>query len=641
MRPAHRRTSTRIVILTCVLICSSCASALWADVLESARMLPDDTMILVSVESVTGLRAAVEKTSLYALFKDPAMQEVLRDAPRKASEQIDKGVKDLWQKMKLENPPQQIPYPEGRVVLGASMVAPAVEDANSEPKVRLIALADMGSRASQVAGLLRDLSAGIANMGDTMQKKDIAGVEMNIRVPKQDANEPTICFGAKDGWLVVTVDETHRMDFVESVVRRVGRTVPGNLAEKTTLATAARTLGDAQVFAFVNADAIRSLIVNDAKNKAAVEKMIKGLGFDNVTGVAMAARVAGDRSQDLCTKTLIGIQGPKTGIPALLAASPGPLRLNDRLVTRDIVGFVYANYEIPRFFDEIGKIVARLAPVDLNMMVQAGMVATVGEGGRPPVQFRDEVLAQLAAPVFLITCKTDFSSQEEDRSYFLGAGSKFLVGTSVRDGRLLDGSLDRIHQAFFRSNPKLRREMLNHMIYLLPSGQASVQSADSDSSGPGGDETSTAGGAMAFSVTGDSLVFGSVDQVEQAIRSLQKEPDNGITSDPMFRHARQYLPSQAIVYSYRNHRLYAQEMWKMLGKAARELPDLLRKASGQRDGAPEPVVEMLKNMSEAVDLNRLPEFKTVEKYWGASVGFVQDRPEGIYSESITLKAAPQ
>jgi len=82
-------------------------------------------------------------------------------------------------------------------------------------------------------------------------------------------------------------------------------------------------------------------------------------------------------------------------------------------------------------------------------------------------------------------------------------------------------------------------------------------------------------------------------------------------------------------------------MWRMLGKLARELPDLLRKASGERDGAPEPVVEMLKNVSEAVNLNRLPEFKTVEKYWGASVGFIQDRPEGIYSESITLKPAPQ
>ncbi len=641
MRTVDRRTTVPIVILSSLLICSFGTSAVRADVLESARMLPDDTVVMVSVESVTGLRAALEKTSLYGLYKDPAIQAMLGDAEKKLREQIDKSIKDLWQKMKLENPPKQIPYPEGRVVLGLSVVAPAADSNDSEPKVRLVALADMGSRAAQVAELLRALSAGAVNMGDTMQKKDIAGIEMNISMPGKETDEPTICFGLKDNWLLVTLDETHRMDFVESVARHVGRTAPGNLADKTALATAARTLGDAQVFAFVNADAVRSLITSKAKNKAAAEKTIKGLGFHNATGLAMAVRVAGDRSQDLCIKTLIGVQGPKTGIPALLAASPGPLRLNDRLVTRDTISFIYANYEIPKFYDEIARIVAQLAPVDINMMVQAAMVTTVGEGGRPPVQLRDDVLGQLAAPLFFITCKTDFNSQEKDQSYFFGAGAKFLIGTSVRDAGRLDGSLGRIHQAFLRGDPKLRREMLNHTIYLIPSGPAFTESADSNSADPSEEETPTTGDAMAFSVAGDNLVFGPVDQVEQAIRSLQKEPDNGITSDPMFRHARQYLPSQAVLYSYRNNRLYAQGMWKMIRQMARDLPDLIRKASNEEDGSSEPFAEILKKVSETVDLNRLPDFKAVEKYWGATVAFMQDRPEGIYAESITLKPAPQ
>ncbi len=639
MRTRDRRTSVRIVILTSLLISSLCAPAVRSDVLESARMLPDDTMIMVSVESFTGLRTALEKTSLYDLYKDPAIQAMLGDAEKKLHEQIDTGIKDLWQKMKLENPPQQIPYPEGRVVLGMSFVGRAADSNDSEPQVQIVALADMGSRAPQVAELLRALSAGIANMGDTMRKEDIAGIEMNIRMPDKKADEPTICFGLKGNWLVVTLDETHRMDFVESVARRVGRTASGSLADKAALAAAARTLGDAQVFAFVNADAIRSLVTSQAKDKAKVERTIKSLGFDNVTGLAMAVRVAGDKSQDLCAKTLIGVQGPKTGIPALLAGSPGPLRVNDRLVTRNVVSFAYANYEIPKFYDEIGKIVGQIAFMDINMMVQSPMAATIGEGGQPPVQLRDDVLGQLAAPLLVVMYKTDFNSQEKDNSYFLGAGGKFLVGTSVRDGSRLDGSLGRIHQAFLR-NPKLRREMLNHTIYLISSGEASAPD-DSNSADPSDEVAPTAGSGLAFSVAGDNLVFGSVDQVEQAIRSLQKEPDNGITSDPMFRHARQYLPSQASLYSYRNDRLYAEGMWKMVRQMAKDLPELLRKASDEEDSESKAFVDMLKKITEAVDLNKLPEFKTVEKYWGASIGFMQDRPEGIYLESIMLKPAPQ
>ena len=307
MRTVNQSTKVWTVILTGLLIGSFHTTVARADVLESARMLPDDTLVLVSVESIAGLRAAVEKTSSYDLYKDPAIQAMLVDTEKKLREQIDKGIKDLWQKMKLENPPQQIPYPEGRVVLGVSIVGPAIEDANSGVKMRLVALADMGSRASQVAGLLRAVASGIANMGDTMQKKEIAGIEMNIRMPGKGTDEPTICFGLKENWLLVTLDETHSMDFVESVARRVGRTVPGSLADKAALVAASRTLGDAHVFAFVNADVVRSLLTGATKNKAEAERTIKVLGLDNVTGLAMAARVAGDRSQDWCVKTLLGM----------------------------------------------------------------------------------------------------------------------------------------------------------------------------------------------------------------------------------------------------------------------------------------------------------------------------------------------
>ena len=645
MRTIGQTTTVRIIVLSSVLICSLCTSAAWADVLESARMLPDDTAILVSVESVAGLRAALEKTSLCGLYKDPAIQEMLGDTEKKLREQIDKGIKDLWQKMKIENPPQQIPYPEGRVVLGISIVGPAAQtnadaadDKSPGTPMRFVVLVDVGSRAAQVAEVLRSLSAGAANTGDTVQKKDIAGIEMSIIVPNKGSEEPTICFGLKDNWLVFTLDETDRTDFTESVARRVGRSQPGSLADKTALVAAAKTLGDAQVFAFVNADAIRSLATSRAKNKAAAERMIKGLGFDNVTGVAVAARVADDKSQDLCVKTLIGVQGPKTGIPALLAASPGPLRLNDRLVTRDAVGFVYANYEMPKLYDEIARIVGQLAFTDINMIVQAAMAMTAGEGGQPPVQLRDDVLGQLAAPLFLITCETDFTAKEQPtKSFFVGAGGKFLIGTSVRDGGRLDGALGRIHQAFLPGNPKLRREMLGHAIYLLPVGQASAESDDPN----GEQEIPPDEAGMALSVVGDNLVFGSVDEVEQAIRSSQKEPDNGISSDPMFRHARQFLPSQASLYSYRNDRLYAQDVWKMLKQMVGELPQLLQDLSAEAGGPPKPIVDMLKTLSESVDFNRMPDFKTVEKYWGATVSFMQSRPEGIYSEAITLKPAPQ
>ncbi len=46
---------------------------------------------------------------------------------------------------------------------------------------------------------------------------------------------------------------------------------------------------------------------------------------------------------------------------------------------------------------------------------------------------------------------------------------------------------------------------------------------------------------------------------------------------------------------------------------------------------------MLQKARTYVDLNRLPEFEAVRKYWGASVGYMQSRPEGLYWESIVLR----
>jgi hypothetical protein len=50
---------------------------------------------------------------------------------------------------------------------------------------------------------------------------------------------------------------------------------------------------------------------------------------------------------------------------------------------------------------------------------------------------------------------------------------------------------------------------------------------------------------------------------------------------------------------------------------------------------------LLKEVSAYVDLGKLPEFRAVEKYFGATVGFMQSRPDGLYWESTVLKPAPQ
>jgi len=612
------------------LILSVCASAR-ADVLESARMLPDDMMLMVSVESVSELRAAAQKTSLYALYKDPAMQEFVKESEKRITKAIETALKDFWQEKEVENPPEQLPWPEGRLVAGVSLFSPSVSDEiNAQEAKRKIGLrmgfrfavlADMSSRIEQTRQVMQSLSTGAANAGATVKREEIGGVELHVLAPKDHPDDPVLHYGLKDNWLVVTGDTAPGTEFTESIVRRVGRTLPGSLAEKTGFNTAVRTLGDAQLFAFVNVDAIRSQIAGIGPNKVQVERMIKAVGFDNVTGITAAIEVAGQRNHEVVSRTLIGIDGPKTGIPGLLSEGSGPLKIPNRLLTREAVGFVCANYAPANIFDRIAKIVQDAKFLDLNMMVQAGMAATAGEAGQPPVQLRDDVLAQMAAPLF--------ATWKMEKPYRLDGPTRFLIGVPVQDGARLDTALGRIHRAFLGMRTELRRELLDHAIYLLPTRRSVTSNQAADEKG------------MAFAVAGDSLVFGHVEEVEQAIRTIGREPADTIASDPMFRYARESLPSQACLYAYRNDRLDTEITWTAFKQMARDLAGRDHDESKEQDDSSDPIGAMLKKITGYVDLNRLPEFKAVEKYWGASVGYMQSRPEGLYGESIMLKPPQQ
>ncbi len=634
MRAMKQPLISRSAIVSSLLICTFLLSTARADILESARMLPDDTVLMISVESVKDLQTALEKTSLYSFYKDPTIQQIVGPAEKKIRDQIDTALKDFWHEAKMENPPEQIPYPEGRLVFGLALVAPPApaeanapsspgadnededkdeEDSDAGVLTRMVLLADLGDRAAQARQVVQAVSANIIGGNGKLEKKELAGIPMDIRMPPAGKEEPMICYGFKDNWLLVTLDETKRLDFTEAIARRVGRTLPDSLGDKPGFRAAIQTLGDAHLFLFLNPDALKAVVAAGSKDKGAVERVIKGLGLANVTSLAVGVRIAGEQSQDVRTRGLIGIRGSPTGLPALLSPASASLKPSDRLVTRDAIGFLCANYEPAKLFDNINKIVQETAYQDLNMIVQAALAATAGDGGQPPVQLREDILAQVGAPL-LVTWKVE-------KPYTPTSHLQFLIALPVRDGPRLDTALGRIHKAFLGADPKSRRELLDHTLYLLPFPGAAA-----------GDRTQ-----MALSVAGDHLVFGAVDDVEQAIRSLQKEPDNALASDPMFRDARERLPSQAGLYYYRNDRLNGEFVWATAKEAIRKWTAQVQDGSKRKDNIPASAKKTLKTLLQALDLSQWPDFKMVEKYWGTTVGFLQNRPEGIYWETTSFK----
>ena len=93
MKNARLRSALLSVILSGLSICLCGAPALHADVIQSARMLPDDVMVMVSVESIKEIRAALEKTSWYEMYRDPAVKPLADYVEKKVRERIDEAIK--------------------------------------------------------------------------------------------------------------------------------------------------------------------------------------------------------------------------------------------------------------------------------------------------------------------------------------------------------------------------------------------------------------------------------------------------------------------------------------------------------------------------------------------------------------------
>jgi len=622
----------RMKVLCLLLACLLSASTGRSNALDSAKMLPADTMIMVSVESVDALQAAVKRTSFYELYQDPAMQDVARQVEAKIREGADEILKEFWNEMDIDTPPETMPWPQGRIVLGISLFPKEQEDSSgvksTEPLVFMTVLADMGNHVDETKDVLLSLSASAREDGDKIERKRIAGIEMDIMQP-EDEYDPVVSYGIKDNWLLITAaDMDVKPDATESVAKRIGRDLSGSLAQNKGFAPARHALGDGEIFFFLNAEAIRTFVTGVTENEAKVEQITRALGLDNVTSIAMSAHIAPDRTRDFCAKTLIGVDGLMRGIPALLSPEAAPLKLNDRLVTRDLIGFFWANYEPAQLFDGIARMLGEAVYMDLNMLVQAGMMATAQDGGQQPVQLRSDVIAQVQAPLF-VTSKIE-------KPYSLSSPGRFLVGLSVQDSQRLNVALARIHQTFIGRDPKLRRELLDQTIYLFPEGPAELEP-----SRPAAEEESSTTEQLAFAAARDNLVFGPIGDVEQAIRNLDTEPTDTIAADPMFRHARRHLPSQAGFYSYRNDRHYAEIGWTILKQMLAEVASEADETPNYEFNLTGRIKALLRQATKYVDLSKLPEFDAIEKYWGATVGFGQNRSGGIYMETIMLKPPRQ
>lgn len=629
---------------------------------EMAKWVPDDTMIYVGVANVKTLGEKLKQSYLYDMYKDPSMQRFIVPAEEKLRAKFDEFAKEAWQEIGLEEPPQELPWPQGRIMAAIfiqtrTRIIPDYSKMTEQdymngafdpenlpkkqivmPDFQIVLMAEMGDNMEPLRDLAKKISAQAIEKGMIRQREEIRGVEINICRENADADPDfdTFCYGFRDNWVIVGSS----VKYIREVLMRITDPDRPNLDRQRDFVEMNKRLGESDFFMYVNAEPIREVVkasVPDTE-RAEVAQAIQSLGLEEVTGLGMSLRTTPSKVDMLRMKAQLGVRGEKKGIVKILTPETGA-PADHPLLQKGVASFLVANYDPMKIYDEIVKIVWSIGKVNLDGMIQGSLMMLSGSQGeetRPPVNFRTQVIGQLAKPLLVTTrIQKPFSEPESSRS---------LLAIGVRDGEILDTALARLHEMFLAQGKKeMRRELLDHTIYVLPEVPFFNMYAPREDG-----EIEATSQKLAFGVAGDQFVLGSLSGLEQTIRDVRSKDRESIQTDPMYQYARRYLPEQAGMYFYENQQITAEQGWYVLKEVLPKIIEKAKEESSQFEQRQEDMPNFpLGSSSEDMiaseffdflDFTLLPDFETVKHYYGPAVGYVTENDNGIYAELIGLKA---
>lgn len=652
-KSAYRIYSGSIVFLIVAL--SFCSTA-YPDTAASAKWLPYDTLAFFCVDNANQLGKNFKQTSIYNLYKDPAMQPFIAPAEKEIRAKIDQFLKKAWQEIHLEEPPKELPWPTGKIMVAVFIQPRAFmipdfsavpqyqyheqnfdtdtipKTQHNAPDFQVVFLAQMGDKLQDLQKLSRRITAKAVEEGVIRQRQNVRGVEFNIIKPTRDTDEnyDTFCYGFKKDWLIAGSS----IKYIKQVLMRMDGSDAKSLADNKGFQNATKTLGDSDMLFYFNVQALIDVMKNTSppEKKVYIAKVVKALGFENVSGLAMTLQIAANKNENVRVKALLVVQGTKTGIPAMLTPKPANLNAN-RMLQKNTESFLVAKYDIPAIYDEIIRIAWTISNFNVGMMIQSYMMTT-GNTGLAPVDLRQDVIGQLAGPITI--------TRRLEKPYNDPQSPKTTIAIGVHNAETIDSALARLHDVFIAmGNKDLRRELMNCTIYLLPS-MGAFPFLNAFSMHAAMTQTDTDTPEYGFAVAGDQLVLGNANVLEQAIRDLRRKDIETINSDPMYQYAAPHIPNRAGVISYQNNRISSEFTWTILKEAAREKAAQKQASpdanSPSTPDSPMKIFLSISNLLNSLDFTALPDFQTVKKHFGVTVGYVTNHKQGILAETISLKA---
>ncbi|TKJ39486.1 MAG: hypothetical protein CEE38_01765 [Planctomycetes bacterium B3_Pla] len=623
-RKSHKSPYALMLLCSCALMLLCTPVAVHAvELPETAKLVPPETVMLVDIGNFSQLKAQFEKTSIYRLYKDPAMKAFVDD------------IKAKWQKTLTEEAGDDgfgkiiadavTMLPQGRAAV-ALVLDERIEDTNEPP---VVFITQWGENAGKVRETVAKIVSKAVDEKDARrQTEDYRGVGITI-VTAKPSDALSYCF--IDDCLILS-GNTDTLKFVIAQIK--GADSP-TLADDDDYAATLRAVGpsaEGQIDIYVNIKQLAKMAV--AKDTTGNAKTIMtNLGFDNVISLGCSINVAGGQGGTSSGKALLKIDGAKKGIPKMLEVETAPLRM-PQFISASAYVVSFTNLNVKKAFTELSNILTSFSPQFPAMLYMP--LSPPGPQGEPPLQLKSGIIDHLGSQIVFAQSINKAPGGAESQNF---AQPQPLFALAIENRSALEKSLLLIHSGMIApNNPDARRELLGHTIYSLDlsgimpmlggAGAGRPMQAPMPGGAPGISKT-------AFTVTDTHLIFATEAAVEQAIRTLSSTGSESLDSVKWFARAKSNIPSVVGLAGLKDMAASIEQLWSVLRelKKAEKNKDpnaQINVGTGLGSGLPQMILSQAD--ADMPDFSLLPEFDIVRKYFGLAASYGISRQDGFFFE---------
>lgn len=581
-----------------------------AAVPPAEKLLPADTLAVLTIPDWDKSAAAAKDFSLAQFWRDPAMKPFAEKFERKLGELIGQEDKDFareWAEFK--------PLVGGQITL-AVIRNEWQGEPNTGPDV--VALIDVKDKAKQLRDFLDKCEKTDADAGKLIQRETVRGVKFSRAVakaaPKNDdaaAKTKFQPYTGQSGSLLLISESPKSLEKVLARLEGAG----AGLDESPEFEIARSTVGrDAHAFGWVNVKAFTGVLaklpagLQDANPLGvAPARILDAIGLGSVEGLALAARSAGEGTH--FEAFIQSPQAKRKGLLAMLtpeAKEAGPLPFTGVDTTK----FTRIRMDGQKAFASLERILTDLNPQLAGMATI--ILESLGTEKDPNFNLRKQLFGNLGADFVTVQKAPRGTALADLKSppvlYLIGSPKPEALLQAVRTVSPV---------------PPTEREFLGRKVFtlqLLPGlGAAPGQNGQMS--------LSTSGGYLAVST--------DTAMLEEFLRGAEGK-GKPLGDTPGLAEAAQKIGGYNTGwFAYDNQ----SETLPLLFKTLKQDPQAIEQLLALPVPIPGFDIAALKPLQELADFSLLPPFEGVAKYFGFSVQTTVGTPEGISFKSF-LPAPP-